>query len=86
MNNISNVNVAVQTVIHETTHFYYDIGQCQWSECVCIAQELKHARGREYLTISEKRAIIKAVKTDDDYKKLNWRKGGIINGRRKSHR
>ena len=34
----------------------------------------------------EKRMIIKAVKGDSDYKKLNWRNGGLINGRRKSHR
>lgn len=86
VNNCKNIQWIARTVIHECTHYYYGIGNCQWAECVCIAQELKHARGRNYLTISEKRMIIKAVKSDEDYKKLNWRKGGYINGRRKSNR
>lgn len=85
VNQCKNTLWAARTVIHECTHYRYGIGQSQWSECVCIAQELKHARGRNYLTISEKRAIIKAVKSDSDYAKLNWRKGGFINGRRTSH-
>jgi hypothetical protein len=85
VNNCKNIQWVARTVIHECTHYRYGIGGSQWSECVCIAQELKHARNRDYLTISEKRAIIKAVKSDDDYGRLNWRKGGLINGRRKSH-
>lgn len=76
---------AARTVIHECTHYRYGIGQSQWSECVCIAQELKHARGRNNLTISEKRTIIEAVKKDADYKKFNWRKGGTIYGKQRSH-
>ena len=85
VNNCKNVQWVARTIIHEYTHFRYGIGNSQWSECVCIAQELKHARNREYLTISEKRIIINAVKSDPDYKRLNWRKGGFINGRRKSY-
>ena len=85
INNCPNTLWVARTVIHECTHYRYGIGQSQWAEVVCIAQELKHARGRDYLTIADKRLIIKAVKSDSDYKKLNWRKGGIINGRRKSH-
>lgn len=84
VNNCNNVQWVARTIIHEYTHYRYGIGDSQWSECVCIAQELKHARNREHLTIAEKRAIITAVKSDSDYKKLNWRKGGLINGRRKS--
>lgn len=86
VNQCKNVQWVVRTIIHEFTHYRYGIGDSQWAECVCIAQELKHARNRDYLTIAEKRTIIKAVKGDSDYKKLNWRKGGLINGRRKSHR
>ncbi|MBR1831553.1 MAG: minor capsid protein, partial [Ruminiclostridium sp.] len=85
INNCPNTLWVARTVIHECTHYRYGIGQSQWAEVVCIAQELKHARGRDYLTIADKRLIIKAVKSDSDYEKLNWRKGGIINGRRKSH-
>lgn len=85
VNNCKNVQWVARTIIHEYTHYRYGIGNSQWSECVCIAQELKHARNRDYLTVAEKRMIIKAVKGDSDYKKFNWRKGGLINGRRKSH-
>lgn len=86
VNQCKNVQWVVRTIIHEFTHYRYGIGDSQWAECVCIAQELKHARNRDYLTIAEKRIIVRAVKGDSDYKKLNWRKGGLINGRRKSHR
>ena len=85
VNNCKNIQWVARTIIHEYTHYRYGIGDSQWAECVCIAQELKHARNREYLTIAEKRTIINAVKSDPDYKKLNWRKGGFINGRRKSY-
>ncbi len=85
VNNCKNVQWVARAIIHEYTHYRYGIGNSQWSECVCIAQELKHARNRDYLTVAEKRMIIKAVKGDSDYKKFNWRKGGLINGRRKSH-
>ena len=86
VNNCKNVTWVARTIIHEVTHYRYGIGDSQWAECVCIAQELKHARNRDYLTIAEKRAIINAVKTDSDYGKLNWRKGGTIYGRRQSHK
>lgn len=72
---------AARTIIHECTHWKYGIGYSQWSEAVCVAQELKHARNRDYLTISEKRSIIKAVK--ETYPELNWKKGGMTNGRKK---
>ncbi len=82
--NCVNVKWAARTIIHEITHYKYGIGYSQWAECVCVAQELKHARNRDYLTISELRTIIKAVK--NAYPEYNWRKDGFINGRRKSHR
>lgn len=83
LGNCKNTLWAARTVIHECTHAKYGIGQSQWAECVCIAQELKHARNRDYLTIAEKRTIITAVKADNDYGKLSWRKGGTVNGRKK---
>ncbi len=83
LSNCTNDKWAARTVIHEITHFKYGIGQSQWAECVCVAQELKHARNRDYLTVSELRTIISAVK--EVYPEYNWRKGGVINGRRKSH-
>ena len=84
LRNCKNVKWAARSVIHEVTHYKYGIGQSQWAECVCVAQELKHARNRDYLTVSELRTIISAVK--DVYPDLNWRKGGVINGRSRSHR
>lgn len=83
LGNCKNTKWAARTVIHEVTHHKYGIGQSQWAECVCVAQELKHARNRDYLTTSELRTIISAVK--EAYPEYNWRKGGVINGRKKSH-
>lgn len=82
VNNCANNTVAAQTVIHEYTHYRYGIGHSQWSECVCYSQELKHLRNRD-LTISEKKDIIKKVK--EAYPEYNWRKGGFIGGRQRSH-
>lgn len=73
------VKRAACSVIHECTHYRYGISNCQWAESVCIAQEIKHRRRREYLTFDEKRTIIKAVK--EAYGNLSWRKGGTRFGR-----
>lgn len=81
LNNCKNVLWAARTIIHECTHYRYGIGQSQWAECVCVAQELKHARNRDTLTQEELRTIVSAVK--DSYPELKWKKGGIINGRKK---
>ena len=78
-----NAERAARTVIHECTHRRYGIGQSQWAECVCFAQELKHKYKRDYLTFDEKKRIIKAVQ--EGYPEYNWRKGGLINGERQSH-
>lgn len=74
--NIANERVAAQTVIHETTHLYYGIGQNQWAEAVCFAKEKMFLTGRP-LTVAEKRYIIKLAK--DNYPEFNWKKGGYIN-------
>ena len=79
----SNTEVAC-TIIHECTHHFMAIGDSQWAEAVCIAQEQKHILQRDHLTISEKRAIIKAVKADSDYSNYNWKRGGIEHGRRRN--
>ena len=83
MRNIESAEMAARTVIHECTHYRYGIGNSQWAECVCIAHELMHKYNRDYLTISEKRRIIKAVK--EAYNELSWKKGGTVYGR-KTHR
>ncbi len=82
LNNCKNVLWTSRSLIHECTHYRYGIGKSQWAECVCVAQELKHARGRNYLLYDELKKVVRAVK--DAYPEYNWRKGGIINGRRKS--
>ena len=82
LNNCKNLLWVGRSVIHECTHYRYKIGQSQWSECVCIAQELKHARNRAYLTNEELRTIIQAVK--QTYPEFKWRNGGIENGRRRT--
>lgn len=74
---------AARTVIHECTHRRYGIGQSQWAECVCFAQELKHKYKRDTLTYSEKKRIIEAVQ--EGYPEYKWRKGGLIYGKRQNH-
>lgn len=80
LNNISNARVAAQTVIHETTHLYYGIGQCQWAEAVCFAKEKMHLTGRP-LTIAEKRYVVDLAKRA--YPEYHWKKGGYGYGKRK---
>lgn len=71
--NIPNPRVAAQTIIHETTHFYFNIGQCQWAESVCFAREKMFLTGRK-LTVSERRYIINLAK--QAYPEFRWKKGG----------
>lgn len=78
--NCKDVKTATCALIHECTHRKYGIGQSQWAESQCVAAELLHRRNRDYLTMSEKRMLINAVK--EVYPEYKWRKGGIINGRR----
>lgn len=65
------VQVTAETLIHEITHHKYNIGESQWTESVCFAQELKHRMGKSQLTVSELRNIIKTVK--ELYPELPWR-------------
>lgn len=65
------IQVTAETLIHEITHHKYNIGESQWAESVCFAQELKHRMGKSQLTVSELRNIIKTVK--ELYPELPWR-------------
>lgn len=80
MSNIANPKVAAQTIIHEAMHLYYNIGQNQWAEAICMAAEKMFLTGKP-LTIAEKRYIIKLAKTA--YPEYNWKKGGYGYGKRK---
>ena len=79
LDKIANQRVAAQTVIHEMTHFYYDIGGCQWAEAVCFAKEKMHIEKRNKLTYKELRYIVRLA--TDNYDELNWKKGGYRNGK-----
>lgn len=78
--NIPNTKVAAQTVVHETTHLYFDIGQCQWAEAVCFAREKMFLTGKK-LTVPELRYIVNLAK--QAYPEFNWKKGGYGYGKGK---
>lgn len=79
--NCKDIKTATCSLIHECIHRKYGIGHSQWAESQCVSAEILHRRNRTYLTMDEKRMIIRAVK--DVYPEYNWRKGGFVNGRRK---
>ncbi len=79
MTNIDNPLVAAQTVAHEVCHHEYKIGQCQWAEAVCFCHEKMLKENRTWLTFGEKRKMVELAKKA--YPELNWKKGGIINGK-----
>lgn len=72
--------VAAQTAVHEVCHLKYRIGECQWAEAVCMCHEKMHKENRTWLTFPEKRKIVRLAK--QAYSELNWKKGGVINGKR----
>lgn len=65
------VQRTAEIIIHEITHHRYNIGESQWSEAVCKAQELKHRNRRDSLTGDEIRCIIKEIKIL--YPEYHWR-------------
>lgn len=73
IDNIKSTRVAAQTVIHEATHLYYNIGQNQWAEAVCFAREKMFLTGRP-LTWEERRYIVRLAKSA--YPEFKWKKGG----------
>lgn len=72
-NNKSKV-VAAQTIIHEMTHYYYEIGHCQHAEAICYAMEKMHILKRNYLTEKEWNEIVDLVVKN--YSNLEWESGG----------
>lgn len=65
------VQRTAEILIHEVTHHRYNIGESQWAECVCKAQELRHRSNKDKLTGDELRSIIKSVK--ELYPEYTWR-------------
>lgn len=80
IDNNKNSLVAAQTVIHELTHYRYDIGGCQWAEAVCMAHEKMHKERRNNLTADEKRYIVRLAKTA--YPEYEWKRGGYHGSKR----
>ena len=60
--NTKTVAKTSEVLIHELTHRRYNIYGDFWSECVCRSHEIMHRERRSYLTIQEKRSIIKEIK------------------------
>lgn len=60
----------VETIIHESTHLEYDIGEDLHAECVCDYYALKHRKGD--LTSEDIRGIIISIK--ERYPDYKWRK------------
>lgn len=67
------VEKTAEVIVHEAAHRKYNIGYDQWSEAVCIAQEIKHRERRNSLTAQEKRDIIRLTKRL--YPKFTWKRG-----------
>lgn len=65
------VQRTAEVLIHEITHHKYNIGESQWAESVCKAQEIKHKTNKEKLTGIELRGIIKII--EELYPTLPWR-------------
>ena len=65
---------AAQTIIHEMTHYYYEIGHCQHAEAICYAMEKMHILKRNYLTEKEWNEIVDLVVKN--YSNLEWESGG----------
>ena len=72
-NNHSLLNES-QAVIHEMTHFWYNIGGCQHAEAICLARELMHSRNKTVLTKDEWEMIVNLVK--EAYPEYEWENGG----------
>lgn len=74
LSNIPNLRVGAQTIIHEVSHYYYNIGGCQHAEAVCFAMEKMHLLNRDYLTEDEWNKIVKLAV--DNYPEYEWEAGG----------
>ena len=74
LSNIKSKRVVAQTIIHEMTHYYYNIGNCQHAEAICFAMEKMHALNRDYLTEEEWKKMVQLA--IDNYPELEWEDGG----------
>lgn len=72
--NTDSTLIAAQTVIHEMTHYYYNIGCCQHAEAICFAMEKMHKERKNTLTTEEWDYVVKLAK--DNYPEYNWEEGG----------
>ena len=77
LSNIKNKRVVAQTIIHEMTHYYYNIGYCQHAEAICFAMEKMHLLNRDYLTDDEWSQMVRLAV--DNYPELEWEDGGYGN-------
>lgn len=77
LSNIKNIKVVAQTIIHEMTHYYYDIGNCQHAEAICFSMEKMHLLNRDYLTKGEWEQMVKLAV--DNYSELEWEERGYGN-------
>ncbi len=62
-----------QSVIHEMTHYWYHIGECQHAEAICYSMELMRSRKKMTITQEEWDMIVNIVK--DAYPNLSWEGG-----------
>ena len=74
LDNTGSKLVAAQTIIHEMTHYHYNIGNCQHAEAVCFAMEKMHKERRDYLYKDEWERMVKLA--IDNYPELEWEAGG----------
>lgn len=74
LNNTGSKLIAAQTIIHEMTHYHYNIGNCQHAEAVCFAMEKMHKERRDYLFKEEWDRMVKLAV--DNYPELEWEAGG----------
>lgn len=73
LNNTGSKLIAAQTIIHEMTHYHYNIGNCQHAEAVCFAMEKMHKERRDYLFKEEWDRMVKLAV--DNYPELEWEAG-----------
>lgn len=66
------VEKTAEVIIHEAAHRKYGIGGDQWSEAVCIAQEVIHRKRSNILTFQEKNIYLDLVA--ELYSEYPWRK------------
>ncbi len=77
LDNTGSKLIAAQTIIHEMTHYHYNIGNCQHAEAVCFAMEKMHKERRDYLYKDEWERMVKLAV--DNYPELEWEAGGYGN-------